>query len=265
MSDSERIVFVDNVVVAAVKQPLVCLAKLLKGNWSLESGPHGMTRGRAGTSLPVHWSKNSLAAFMKVYQVTEKAQDSKHEPVVAAIRMVSEISDEFQQHLESPGWSLNSDMRPVHLSLHGYETIDASLKFSPEEWPYRTTLLHRGGRRYELFECGEEWGQRRKISFGQQERVATLLSRTPLDPDEVGKRVAGDLPVPQRSLRDEVMAEPADPLPEGPEPIPQARGEVRPLGQLPVEAHEHEEALEVNGVKIMLASIFASPRMVPSL
>ena len=37
---------------------------------------------------------------------------------------------------------------------------------------------------------------------------------------------------------------------EAPEPHRQDRGPVQPLGPLPVEAHEHEEALEVNGVKL---------------
>ena len=129
------------------------------------------------------------------------------------------------------------------------ETVDPSLKFSPVEWPYRTTLLHRGNRRYELFECGEEWSLCRRIPIRNEERVGTLLSRTPLDPGEVGKPVPGSGDAKVLGDTDEVMVDVGG-IPEAPEPRRQDRGPVQPLGPLPVEAHEHEEALEVNGVKL---------------
>ena len=249
--DGEQIVFLDNVVLAAVKQPLVCLGKLLKGNWALGSKSDGMVLERAGMAFPVHWSKNSLAAFMKIYKITEdEAQSSGTAVPEASVRLIVEVSEELQTHLEAPGWSLNVDMRPVHFALKESETVDPSLKFNPEEWPYRTTLLRRGNRRYELFECGEEWNMRRRIPFGSEECVGTMLSRTPLDPEEVGKPVSGTGyvkvldPVSNQALG-ELAGEP-----ETPEPAPQERGDVRPLGPLPVEAHEHEEAVEVNGVKL---------------
>ena len=202
--DGEQIVFLDNVVLAAVKQPLVCLGKLLKGNWALGTTGDGMCLERAGMAFPVHWSKNSLAAFMKIYKITEDEAPTVTPSREASVRMVVEVSEELQMHLDSPGWSLNSDTRPVHFAMKESETVDPSLKFSPEEWPYRTTLLHRGNRRYELFECGEEWSLRRRIPFGKEERVGTLLSRTPLDPGEVGKPVpgSGDVKVPRHTVKD---------------------------------------------------------------
>ena len=58
---------------------------------------------------------------------------------------------------------------------------------------------------------------------------------------------SGDAKVPRDT--DEVMVGVGG-VPEAPEPHRQDRGPVQPSGPLPVEAHEHEEASEVNGVKL---------------
>ena len=71
-TDGETIQFVDNVLLAAVRQPLVCFGKMLKSQWApMQHGDQWFLQ-RGDSQFRVHWSKNSLAALMSISKVAEE-------------------------------------------------------------------------------------------------------------------------------------------------------------------------------------------------
>ena len=101
-----------------VRQPLFCLGKLLGGQ-SAELDPQKGWRVRKGDrSFAVHWSKNSLATYMRIHRVDQEAETRRIAPVEVVtqpleIRMLVEISEERDVHAQSPGWSLTADMKQL--------------------------------------------------------------------------------------------------------------------------------------------------------
>ena len=78
----------------------------------------------------------------------------------------------------------------MHVSFDSDCTADPSQSFPSQYWPFRTTLLSRGGRRYEVFESGEYWADRKFIStFEPKTKIVTFLSLEPVDPGSIGKVV----------------------------------------------------------------------------
>ena len=61
--NGERICFKDDVILASVKQPLLCLGKLIRKNWLLSRRDNDrLVLEKDGRAFRVDWSKNSLSA-----------------------------------------------------------------------------------------------------------------------------------------------------------------------------------------------------------
>ncbi|CAE7220909.1 unnamed protein product [Symbiodinium sp. CCMP2592] len=267
--DGEIIQFRDKAVLAQVRQPLFCFGKLLRDQWLPELNPQqGWCLRKGERSFGVHWSKNSLATYMRILRADGECAKSAHEPAspqappAMAVRLVVEISDDLEIHAQAPGWSLNSSMQPVHMGTNMETTFDGSGRFSCSDWPFRTTLLCRGDRKNEVFECCEVWEDRLEFGFGACEsKVLTILTKEAIEPNDLGKALQQD-PAPrgERSF-DEPPNEPLQaPGLEPDEPADGAAGdperdgrggEVAMLGPSPVEVlGDDEEALVVNGTRL---------------
>ena len=184
-SSGERLFFRDKVVVAQVKQPLLCVGKLMREQWlpsKTEEGTWLMKRG--AQSFPIHWSRNSMAAQMKIYRL-EKQE--------GLVRMVVEIPLDLDKQSKAAGWQMSPDHVPMHIQLAGDETVDPSDSFPSRYWPFRTTLLQREGRNYSVFESGEYWQDRPAIKIHEPKcKIITLLSLNPVDPETLGKVVTAE-------------------------------------------------------------------------
>ena len=255
--------FKDRVVLAQVRQPLFCFGKLLRDCWTTELDPRRGWRLRKGDrSFPVHWSKNSLATRMRIRRVDEGSKtrvEETHGVITQPmeVRLLVEISEDLEMHTKAPGWSLSADMLPVHMGMNFRTTLDASTRFDPQEWPHRTTLLHRGGRKYEFFECGEHWADHKEKDFETQEaQILTILSKNCVEPHEVGKVLRSEPGLSARERPEDPQENPLrDSGPEergaGPEEHPHDAGPVALLGPSPVEVvAADEEALVVNGERL---------------
>ncbi|CAE7784015.1 unnamed protein product [Symbiodinium sp. CCMP2592] len=152
-NEGQRLFFRDKVVVAQVKQPLLSVGKLIRDHWSLGDVDGRLQMSKGGNSFPVHMSRNSLAANMKIYRLEEHVR-----------AVVIELSELMESGTEIQGWSLSSDGGPMHVSTSSSCTVDPSLVFPSQQWPFRTTLLSQGDRRYEVFESGEYWEDRKALS-----------------------------------------------------------------------------------------------------
>ncbi|CAE7542324.1 unnamed protein product [Symbiodinium sp. CCMP2592] len=255
--DGTIIEFNDRVVLAHVQQPLFCLGKLMKRQWKPECDEFGRWTMRRGEAcFPLHWSRNSLATYMTISRVYYQNPEDPHQhegpspPEASRVQIVVEIPEELELHARDPGWSMDANGHLVHLGLNTDKTCDASLRFNPDDWPHRSTLLWREGRKYEIFECGECWSERREIDLGEKsKKVITVLSKGPLDPDLLGTPVSGGRPrqVAPRAEGDDNEDEmevdrgdAAQPRPEGPM-----------LGPHAVEVEDPEqEAVVVNDVRL---------------
>ena len=74
--------------------------------------------------------------------------------------------------------------------MHSNTTVDPSLLYDPAVLPYRTTLLHKGDSRFEIFECGDFWeGQPVKDTGSEPTKIVTMLHKNPVVPRDLGKLV----------------------------------------------------------------------------
>ena len=276
--DGETIQFVDNAILARVRQPLFCFGKLLRSHWKpvQQGGDWFLQKG--DSKFNVHWSKNSLATLMRISRVASEAvhpaepeQDSHPngggDPVVLRLRMVLAIDEHLELHTKDPGWSLSSEGYPVHLGVAVGGTLDASERFDPEEWPLRWTFLWRGGSDYEVFEGGEFWGpdelggNPKVLKFEEKEKkVLTVLTKEFLDFSVFGKVVEGEPPAPRfpRNAIPPVSKEDQNSLKLGEE---QVEVNVPMIGPVAMEIHgQSEEAVQVNGVPLTELSSLKDPR-----
>ena len=213
-----------------------------------------MTRGSQGFS--VHWSRNSLATHMKIHRV--KASES-------FVRMIVEIPDALERLSVSPGWKLRSTGQPMHVSLSAADvTQDPSLQFPSARWPFRTTLLSKGGRMYEVFESGEFWEDRKLINtYAPKVKMITLLSQDPVEPESLGV-VQGDPSSSSRDRRPEAE-QIAPPQPESSEADGQRAGgaEEKQLELIQgdvVPMETGDSVLVVNGIEILQSSSLGTLR-----
>ena len=139
---------------------------------------------RGTQSFPIHWSRNSMAAQMKIYRL------EKQEGLVC---MVVEIPLDLDKQSKAAGWQMSPDHVPMHIQLAGDETVDPSDSFPSRYWPFRTTLLQREGRNYSVFESGEYWQDKPTIKIHEPKcKIITLLSLSPVDPETLGKVVTAE-------------------------------------------------------------------------
>ncbi|CAE7521131.1 unnamed protein product [Symbiodinium natans] len=175
----QRLFFRDRVVVAQVRQPLLSLGKLIRDHWNLGAVDGQLQLSKGDKSFPVHMSKNSLAANMKIYRVEQSTAD---------VRMIVEISELLESGTEIQGWSLSPDGGPMHVSTDSDCTVDPTLVFPSQQWPFRTTLISEGDRRYEVFESGEYWEDRKILNTHRPKtKIVTILSAQPVEPRSIGK------------------------------------------------------------------------------
>ena len=161
--EGERLFFRDKAVIGQVRQPLFCVGKLMRENWMPKQTERGLCMTRGSQGFSVHWSRNSLATHMKIHRV--KASES-------FVRMIVEIPDALESLSVSPGWKLRSTGQPMHVSLSADVTQDPSLQFPSARWPFRTTLLSKGGRMYEGGGCTKYSSP---VSFGRIESSSTRM------------------------------------------------------------------------------------------
>ncbi|CAE7029864.1 unnamed protein product [Symbiodinium sp. CCMP2592] len=181
--DGREIVFRDRAVLANVRQPLLCAGKLFRGGWypkasATEDGVMVMCKGEQ--EFPLHFARNSVAATMRILRTEE-----------ACVRVVIEVSDEFLAGLKRQGWQVTSGSTPTHVQWNSTVTADPSQLYDPEILPLRTTLVHKGENRFEIFECGENWELKPVVDIGcQPTRIVTLLTQNALAATDLGKVVA---------------------------------------------------------------------------
>ncbi|CAE7202183.1 GIP [Symbiodinium sp. CCMP2592] len=195
-NEGQRLVFRDKVVVAQVKQPLLSVGKLIRDHWSLGDVDGRLQMSKGGNSFPVHMSRNSLAANMKIYRLEEHVR-----------AVVIELSELMESGTEIQGWSLSPDGGPMHVSTSSSCTVDPSLVFPSQQWPFRTTLLSQGDRRYEVFESGEYWEDRKTLSTERPAtKVVTILSAAPVEPRDIGKVIVNEQFRPEYIVPEEAPA-----------------------------------------------------------
>ncbi|CAE7675889.1 unnamed protein product, partial [Symbiodinium necroappetens] len=232
--DGTIIEFKDRVVLAHVQQPLFCLGKLMKRQWVPECDEFGRWTMRRGEArFPLHWSRNSLATYMTISRVAHEVPQTPHElpgpslPEQPRVQMIVEIPDELELHAREPGWSMDSSGRLVHFGLNVDKTFDASLQFSPD--------------------------------------VITVLSKAPLDPEELGKPVSGAPPRRVEPRVEDVVDEDAMEVDRGADDRgddARDRPEGPMLGPHAVEVEGPEqEALVINGTRLTETSPLRELRM----
>ena len=184
--NGERLFFRDKVLIANVQQPLFCIGKLLKDDWltSKVDGSLGMEKG--SKRFPIYMSRNSLAASMRIHRISDPAECRD------SVRMVVEIPEELEKASKERGWTLSPDGVPMHVEVSGC-AVDPSNAFPSKYWPFRTTLIKKQGREYEVFESGEYWKDRKIIyTYVPSAKMITLLSLNPVNPRDLGKVVKDD-------------------------------------------------------------------------
>ena len=141
----ERICFKDDVILASVKQPLLCLGKLIRKNWLLGRRDNDqLVLEKDGRAFRVDWSKNSLSACMKIYRAEASDESAPEESL--SVRAVVELSVTTWDSLSELGWQLTEDGNPAHVALDAEYTVDPSLVYPLPVYPFRTTLLSVSGR-----------------------------------------------------------------------------------------------------------------------
>ena len=79
--------FTDKVILAKVKQALLCAGKLMKGNWLPKyDSCNNLVMSDGERAFPLQWSRNSLSARMRIYRLQEEDEEDRH------IRSVVELS-----------------------------------------------------------------------------------------------------------------------------------------------------------------------------
>ncbi|CAE7625122.1 unnamed protein product [Symbiodinium necroappetens] len=179
--DGQEFIFRDRAVLARVKQPLLCAGKLFRGGWyprpsSDEDGSLVMCKG--DQEFPIYFSRNSIACSMRIMRTEE-----------VCIRAVIEVSNNLAE-LKRAGWQVTEGSTPTHVQMSSNMTVDPSSLYDPAVLPHRTTLVHKGGNRFEIFECGEFWELKPPMDIGcEPTKIVTLLTRGPLEPADLGKPV----------------------------------------------------------------------------
>ncbi|CAE7401885.1 unnamed protein product [Symbiodinium natans] len=196
--DGGTIVFEEDAVLAQVATPLLCTERIFKGGWSLLQGqaPGHMLLSKGSAKIPVHWQKHSLAMVMHIRKVDE-----------CHVRMVIDVGDELYSLVRSrvPGWSITTSGHPVCVASNVRHTEDPTLKYGwDDKYQFRTTLIQKQGREFEVFESGEYWDGREKkeiADFGKYTTL-TLLTQHPVDPDYFGKVISNVVPSHVQALLD---------------------------------------------------------------
>ena len=175
--------FTDKVILARVKQPLLCAGKLMKGNWLPKyDSCNNLVMSDGERAFPLQWSRNSLSARMRIYRLQEEDEEEKY------IRSVVELSADVVDNLTEMGWQLSPDGTPTHVARDVEQTVDPSMTFQSQHFPRRTTLIWKQGNKYEMFECGEYWDVKPVVNFGQKAKwLIAMLHVKPVDPAEIGK------------------------------------------------------------------------------
>ena len=267
--DGKKIYFKDRAVIGNVRQPLMCVGKLFQNDWSVQrdsSGSHVMARGNQG--FAVHWARNSLATRCKIYRI-ESGDDAS-----SNVRMIVEIPENLERLSATPGWKLRRDGQPMHVSMSSDCTVNPGRSYPSHIWPFRSTLVHKGERKYEVFESGEIWEGREVLqTYGPKVKMITLLSQNPVDPETLGA-VQSELARPQvrgqareaeapeeareerceRPMEVEVGASQALGLAEsGPPDGPEERAE-HPAEADVLPRETGEEKLVINGIEVFETS-----------
>ena len=219
------------------------MGKLMRDNWLPQQVDGEWVLQKGDQSFPVFWSRNSLAAIMRIFRLEERSKERE-----LCVRIVVELSEQLEAATGEQGWSLSPDQIPMHVSFDSDCTADPSQNFPSQYWPFRTTLLSRGGRRYEVFESGEYWADRKFIStFEPKTKIVTLLSLEPVDPETIGKVVVPNpFQMNERDAPMEVEPERANGVGDG---------GVEEAGQRPVEEQrqvpdQRQATLVINGVEL---------------
>ena len=175
--------FTDKVILARVKQPLLCAGKLMKGNWLPKyDSCNNLVMSDGERAFPLQWSRNSLSARMRIYCLREEDEEERY------IRSVVELSADVVDNLTEMGWQLSPDGTPTHVARDVEQTVDPSMTFQSQRFPCRTTLIWNEGNKYKMFECGEYWDVKPVVNFGQKAKwLITMLHVKPVDPTEIGK------------------------------------------------------------------------------
>ena len=177
--------FTDKVILAKVKQPLLCAGKLMKGKWLPQyDSSNNLVMSDGERAFPLQWSRNSLAAKMRIYRLREEESEENY------VRSVVELSVELVDNLTEMGWQLSPDGTPTHVARDTSQTVDPSMTFQSQHFPCRTTLIWKEKNLYEMFECGEYWDVKPVVSFGHEAKwVITMLHVKPVDPSDIGKMI----------------------------------------------------------------------------
>ena len=111
-SNGQQIVFKDRAVLAKVRQPLLCVGKLFRGGWYPRPSADGnaamfMFMCKGSQEFPIHFSRNSLAASMRILRTEE-----------LPIRSVVEVPDSLLSELRRSGWQVTTGSTPTHVQMH---------------------------------------------------------------------------------------------------------------------------------------------------
>ena len=228
--DGRQIVFRDRAVLAKVRQPLLCAGKLFRGGWYPKSSGEGgdaMVMCKGSQEFPIHFSRNSIAATMRILRTEEMC-----------IRTVVEMSEGLLSTMRRTGWQVTAGNTPTHVQTRSSSTVDPSMLYDPTVLPYRSTLVHKGECLFEVFECGNFWETKPMLDIGcEPAKIVTFLHKHPVLPGDLGKIVEERVDVVPR-FPEAAPAEP--PQPAGAEPVapeaPQQGARVDPeMQEIPLE------------------------------
>ena len=120
-SNGQQIVFKDRAVLAKVRQPLLCVGKLFRGGWyprPSADGDAAMFMCKGSQEFPIHFSRNSLAASMRILRTEE-----------LSIRSVIEVPDSLLSELRRSLWQVtnsNSEANSLHCQAAGEGSLWSS-------------------------------------------------------------------------------------------------------------------------------------------
>ena len=238
--NGQEVVFWEECIFAKVTQPLLCLGKFLKKHWMLaeHSGQFHLQHG--DLKLPLRWRNNALTLACSLQQ---GEADTTEEEQVFDVRYLVMLRDDWKQALKNgPGWTLLEDGTPVHVALRAFTFQDPSGSFSPDFWPYRSTLVQSAGDKFELWEASELYAHKDRsepLYLAEPKCVVTVLHQMPIELAEFGPNLDEPVeaePVEQQAHEGEQELVPA-PVAGAADAAIQA-GEPVPIGEDPAEVDE---------------------------
>ena len=185
----------ESFTVASVLNPLIAIGKLFRAGWEIKNEEQGLTLTDGEVCIPVHYHKNSLAAYAYVQTPSKIYKRMSND--ICVIRTIMQLNSHLQGAIDKqePGWHDTDSLVIVKHSERQKRFENPSFVYSARSFPFRSTLV-KEEEGWKVIEVSKKYNQKmdpfEEFEGGEYETVTAISTKpipiwllgTPVSPEE---------------------------------------------------------------------------------